>query len=330
MLPDNENQEADTETLSPEEQKYFESRGEAEVAKPEEKAEKQEESKPESEAKVEAKTEAEDGEEEADETPLKEGEKGNQGRFVRHGAFHQEREKRKALEKEVRDRDEKLARLDERVKLINEALTRPAQQQEADQTPPDPETDIFGYLKHLGSEVASLKGGVTEVKKTNEQATAQSETLNTYRSDAARFANEHKDFGDAYQFAITARDKELEALGYTDPAQRAALINQEEQWIVTEALKAKQSPAERIYRFAQVKGFKAPAPKVEEKKPAGNGAEKIDQINKGLEASKTLSGVGGGEGGELTAKMLAEMSDDEFAAWMDKTPKSKQRALFGG
>ncbi|MGC5779489.1 hypothetical protein [Methylobacterium sp. NFXW15] len=49
----------------------------------------------------------------------------NKGKFVRHGAFHQERERRKAVEKELAEFRERYARGDERLRLLTEAMQRP-------------------------------------------------------------------------------------------------------------------------------------------------------------------------------------------------------------
>jgi hypothetical protein len=320
--------------LTQEELAFFESGGEKPIEEKPAEGERQEEQKAEGEDGEKAKAEGEEDAEadDGDDAPLKEGEDGNKGRFVRHGAFHQERERRKALEKELATERDRIARVDERLKIINEAMTRQAPAEEQVEEMPDPEKDVFGALNYALKKIQTLEGGLGETKKASEQSAQQNELLSTYRSDATRFAQANPDFGNAYQFAMQARDKELEALGYADPAMRMRMIAEEEQWIVTEALKVKQSPSERIYNFAKVKGYKKAEPekKADEEKAANGDADKMGKIQKGQAASKSLSGVGGSASGVMTAEALANMNEEEFEAWMEKTPKSLQRALLGG
>ncbi len=87
----------------------------------------------------------------------------NKGKFVRHGAFHQERERRKAVEKELAEFRERYARGDERLRLLTEAMQRPA----TPATPPeppkkiDPAEDIFGAYAQLQQELAEIRSGQT-------------------------------------------------------------------------------------------------------------------------------------------------------------------------
>src|SRR5690606_37012108 len=103
-----------------------------------------------------------EGEEEAPETE-EEGEDGVDGekqddrrqRTVPHGAFHEERERRKAAENELTQIRERTARLEERWKMmLQRAQLQPQHQKEAE--PPDPETDIFGYARWLADQNKSL------------------------------------------------------------------------------------------------------------------------------------------------------------------------------
>ena len=50
----------------------------------------------------------------------------NRGRFVRHGAFHKEREARKAAQRDLAALQERFARGDERLRILSEAMQKPA------------------------------------------------------------------------------------------------------------------------------------------------------------------------------------------------------------
>lgn len=318
-------QAADSDGLSAEEAAFFESRGEkAEglVEKPEVKEEVKEGTK---DVKAEAKADDVKMEpDEAEETVELE----NKGRFVRHGAFHKERslrkqeqEARRALETRLSEKEQAFARVDERLKLLNEALAKPEPKPDA---PPDPEQDIFGYVKWQAKQIEELKGKTTEASKINEDARAHMVMATTYRRDASSFAEKQADFGDAYQFLMKGRDAELQAYGISDPQERARVILDEERNLVQRAIHDQASPAERVYALAKARGYV----KAEEKKP--DAAEKIETIARGQSASKTLSNAGGSPSETLTAEALANMSEEEFAAFLAKTPKSQARALMGG
>src|SRR5262249_34292310 len=133
----------------------------------------------------------------------------NPGQWVRHGAFHSERERRKTLEKELAVEREARARLDERTRMLAEALTTPFAGAAAEPAP-DPETDICAYARHLEQKLgevthhldARLNQVTGEVRRTAEQRETDREeaALNhAYAGDAQRFMAATPDFGAAYR-----------------------------------------------------------------------------------------------------------------------------------
>lgn len=269
----------------------------------------------------------------------------NKGRFVRHGAFHAERERRKALEKELADFRDKYTRGDERLRLLNEALSaKPPLQQQQPSAPPDPEQDIFGYLKWQSEQINQLSGKLGETGKRVEETTAETQLKTAYVSDVRAFVGTNPDFGDAYQFMLQGRDAELQAMGVADPVERARIITDEEKWIVGRALKANSSPATAIYNMAKARGYKkaeaplAPSTINEAARAAvvaktnGDGAaEKIAAITKAKPATQSLSNVGGSPGVDaLTMEALASMSEDEYAAIRSKLSPQKFAQIMAG
>ena len=317
-------------SLSPAEQEYFKSGGEKTEALAPKEAEpdKKEEAKPAEAAKpAESQDEPEPGELDADGKPK------NPGRWVNHGAFHAERERRKAAEGKINELSEKFARADERMRLLSEAMSRPQQEQQQEQQPPDPEVDIFGAHKWAVGEINRLKAQVGETaKQTQEQQAAQNaerELHSAYLADAREFSGKTADFPTAYQHLLVARDRQLTKIGYS-AQERQSLIHDEEKGLVQRAIKLGRSPAEMLYELSQELGYKKAEPVQEQPVVNGKAAEQIDKIKQGQEASKSLSSAGGSPTDVLTAEALANMSEDEFAAWMAKTPKHQQRAMMGG
>lgn len=279
-------------------------------------------------AKAEAKPEADKAKPEAKDAKP-EGDKPKQS-MVPHGAMEAERQKRKGVEaelaKERREATERQTRLDERLRLINDALT-PKQQQPA---VPNPDEDIFGYAKHLESQINELRGMSAQDRQQaqqREQAENQNRQLmSAYMADAQSFAAETPDFMEAYRHLLASRDQELAAMRYT-PMQRQEYIRNDEMNIAQSALAQGRSPAETIYNLAKLRGFagKAPAqqeqqqeqPKLDAPKP--DGAQEIARLNANKEAAASLSGSGGAPGGgKITLETLDRMDKDEFKAFVAK------------
>ena len=254
-------------------------------------------------------------------------------RTVPHQAFHEERENRKAAERELakerREYAEKLARLDERLAILNQAF------QPQPQARPDPKKDIFGYAEMQEQRLNRLERQDQERTQADQQAqTRQQQEQRLWagaRQSAARFRQSQPDFDAAYQFALNSRYAELQVFGH-DEASIADQIKQDELAIVTMAAEGGYDPAETIYRWAQGRGYtpkqaqpaagqaQAATDAQEPAKGKGNGAEQIQRLTDAQEASQTLSGGGGGPAGngKLSLEAIDRMSNDEFKALTQK------------
>ena len=264
----------------------------------------------------------------------------NKGKFVRHGAFHQERERRKAVERELNDLREKHARADERLRLFTEATQqRPAPAPQAPvepETPPDPNEDIFGYAKYLEKQIQDIRTGqtqMTEAQKAERTAQAEQaqrgEVLNSYRGDVQRVMAAQPEFAPAYEYLFQGRIAELKVYGMSE-ADAVKAVRDDEFGLVQAAIAAGQSPAERILQLAKVRGFTPkPAEPAAPTTPAETPAEKAARVSRGQAASKSLSAAGGAPAGELTLEMLANMSEAEFEKVSAQNP-ARARALMGG
>jgi hypothetical protein len=252
----------------------------------------------------------------------------NPGQWVRHGALHAERERRKKAEAELQAERELRARFDERLKMYD-ALQQPNAARAEE--PPDPNNDIFGYVRYLERKVADVEGKISETARLSESQRADMALKDAYFTDARNFIGKTPDFAAAYQHLLRSRDQELAMMGTADPQQRAAVIADEERSVVGRALQDGTSPAEFIYRLAKSRGYQSPAPDA----PAARSGkapvtEQIEVIQRGQAAAKSLSTVGGAAGDTITPEALANMSDDEFRALFDRLSKSKQREMLGG
>lgn len=267
----------------------------------------------------------------------------NKGKFVRHGAFHQERERRKSVERELSELREKYARGDERLRLLSEAMKAAPQAQPAapqaapePEAVPDPNEDIFGYAKYLEKQIADLRNGhqqMTEAQKQQaEQARAADEErtiVGAYQQDIERFASTEPAFVEAYRHLVSGRVAELKLYGLSD-ADAIKQANADELAFVRAAVQRGVSPAEQAFALAKARGFvaKAPEPAAPPAPAAETPDERQTRLAAGQAASKSLSVAGGGPAGEITLEMLATMSEADFERFAAKNP-GKLEALMG-
>lgn len=262
-------------------------------------------------------------------------------RMVDSRALKAEREKARTLEAELTKERDTRARVDERLKMLSEAVSaaEPAAEAAKPAPIPDPETDIFGYAKYLAEQLEALKGTVAgaQAETAEERATraAESQTravVSAYRQDAGQFKTKQPDFDEAYNFLIGLRKTQLEAQRYS-PEDVAKWLQIEEMNLVQRAFEAKTSPAADIYNLAKSMGYApkaaaavAAAAPAAAAKPApaaplaavANVTDEIDRIKAGKAASMSLSNGGGSAGEELSLEWLADAPLNEFQAFMDK------------
>lgn len=259
------------------------------------------------------------------------------GKFVPLSALHAVREKYKATRNKLVETETKFARVDERMAVINELLGKaaaPEGQQPAAKPDdigeaPDPEKDIFAFVKWQGKMIERLQTKLDEKVQPLEQHRAEQQFRSTYFSDASAFQAQNPDFRDAYVYLVNGRDKELEAVGVKDPAARKAQIAKEERALVENAMQQQLSPSQVLYNFAKARGYTKAAPKADPAKV--DPVEKIEQIAKGQKiAGNSFSNAGGVSGEGLTSASIASMSEAEFDAVMSKLTVAQQRALLGG
>lgn len=294
-------------SLSPEENSYFESGGKTEIPGGEQGA-----------GQDRGQTEMTEGDQQADVSGQQE--ETRDEKMVSLAALHEERNRRKQIDAEFRKAQQELAELRGKFSIV-EKLNLP-QQQTADE--PTPETDIFGYAKKTGETVAQLQKRLDDQAAADRAAAEQHRLVNAYRADAARFEAQAPDFRAAYDHLLQSRAAELQAIGYTDPQSLHEALQADEIAIAQTALSRGQSPAELLYTLAQQRGYR----KADGGRP--NGAARLQTIERGQAANKSLSSTGGAAGeAEITAEQLIKMPMDEFDAWCTRNP-ARARRLMGG
>lgn len=232
--------------------------------------------------------------------------------LVEHGAFHEEREKRKELQRELAEQKERNKIIEERQSKIMDALA--ARQQ--------PEEEFIDPISKLENKVngfeQKLDKNQQQIDADNKALAEEQKLVNKYKGSVDAFTKDAPDFMEARIYLINDKVNELKALDYSD-AEIAHEIKLIEKQIVERAYSKEQNPAEIVYKLAKGKGYKK-AEKQEQKT--------VEDIDKGLKASKSLGNGGKVSGSEDTLSNVdfGEMTDEEFNAFFAKLEKQSKRA----
>lgn len=262
------------------------------------------------------------------------------GRTVPLATLLSERERRQAAERTISEKDQTLARLDERIKLINEALGGPAQPGgapvPAEDPEPDPQTDIFAYVAWQGRQLKRAHEQITELGTTFSDQQAETTLKTNYINDINRYVRtpEGSHFAAAYQHLVNARGNQLQAIGHTDPAKINEMIAREERNLVKQAIENNKSPAQVLYAVAQSFGFIAPAasPAPGAAPPAAPAAA-APAAPAAPAATPTLAQVAAGapaNGGAAPAAAAPGTAAAEIAAIAAAQPMAMSLSIAGG
>ncbi len=237
-------------------------------------------------------------------------------------------------------------------------------QAEIDNQPPNKEEDLLGYMEWQEKKIAELQGTqqkafdeIEDTKLTFQQQQQQQHLVSAYQSDARNFISQTPDFADAYRHAMVKRDKDLQIMGYKNPNDRAQILQNEEMSLAQNLLQQGRSPAEVIYNWAKEHGYQPQSaeqaintadqqngqqPAVQQntqvaanqsqqiqqsQQMQGGAMDKVAQLQNGQAASKSLSSAGGGEAETMTIDTLANMSEQEFDAFMASKEGEVHRLL---
>lgn len=243
---------------------------------------------------------ADDDDDEVEPAPLADGTKPpkrvsyNKYRRLEESLKAEKAEKEAEREKGVKAAENQ-ARLDERLRLINEALQPPAgaAQQQDEDPEPDPETDIFGHNAWLKRQLVKTNETIAQIQTGRQAETTEQQLASSYMDDAQRFSQSEPNFGPAYNYLMQVRMAQLANYHFgkdlTDPAtppltvQEIAKIRsevaREEKALVGNALKAGKSPAAAVYAMARMTGYRPQAPAAATGAAPANGGAQPATIN---------------------------------------------------
>lgn len=231
----------------------------------------------------------------------------------------EDRNRRKETQKQI----EQLAQENKQLKeTFNKILQKAQEQAEAEQQKeivPDFTDDPIGALKYqndqLRKEMDSMKTGLTQRQQQEAQQREfiqkQQQFIGTYKQSAAEFEKTTPDFKDAYNYLLESREKELKMSGYND-RQVAELLADDEAALVATAFQNQQNPAKVIYDLAKLRGYNTSGNMTQVQSKIAENQEKINNLERGVRASKSVNSGGVNAKDSLTLEAVASMSEDEL------------------
>lgn len=236
-----------------------------------------------------------------------------QQRMVPHEALHEERERRKTAEQQVRDFQQLLAR------FAPQAPAAPAP--EAPKIP-DFSTDPVGHFQARIDALEKRNNELESFRTQQTQQTEQQRAQQTLTSWSAQQENQFRqtapDYDDAVAHIRDQRVAELRALNVPDNAIMAQL-QQDAMVLMATAHQQGANVAERVYAIAKSRGYQPKA-------AAAATPDPIETIQRGQQLAAGLGSAGAAPAGRLTAERLANMTEAEFS----KVSEDDIRRLFGG
>lgn len=269
-----------------------------------------------------------------------------------------------AAQAEAKKAREDAIKLAERVAIINEALTaQPAAAVDPNAPPAnpfeeadiDPTEDYAESVKQIQRRQRYQMENQNRVEQDVTVSREDQQMRDTFQRDFSAAAGVDATVPLAYQFLKDSRLTEIcisefdkdpndpeEVFTPQEVARMVQIFNAEEKYVVGNAIKAGKSPTAAILRLAKARGFKPPAapqpaavPQPEARSGTGraiipaaapSAAEQIATLAAARDAGKSLSDGGGAppESG-ISAKMLLDMDDEEFRAFIDGLTPTQER-----
>lgn len=246
------------------------------------------------------------------------------------GALGEER----ATRKQLAERAQQMEQVLRQVLADRQAGAKPQAEQPK---VPTLDEDPIGFFTHKLAEqervIEELRNGSKQTVEQFQRAQHEQRFWGEVQRSEQEMRSANPDYDPAVTFLEESRVKELELMipdtaqayaeqqGYNSPADlRAAVLNNDRITIARQALQMGVSPAELYYKIAHQRGYqsKPAAPPVLKKATAQ--ATPISATKAGMQASKSLSGGGGGSNNVMSAEDLAQLyledpdrADKEFA-----------------
>jgi len=231
-------------------------------------------------------------------------------KMVPYDALHEERQRRKEIQQELqRDRMERA----QRDAILEQRLAQLAQANQPKAPQVTYEDDPVRYLAMQNEATQQELRNLRQEEQRREQMAQRAWQEQAFTQHVVtheqEFATKTPDYFEAINFAKQNRVKQLMMLGF-DEASATNNVQMEAAQLAANVARQGGNPAQVGYEYAKSLGYQ---PKAAQATPE----QKLQTTQKGLEASKSLSG-GSAKGGNLSIDVLAKMSNEEFDAYVNK------------
>lgn len=316
---------SDTETLSAEDKAYFDTRGETAATPPAADHVVNDDDGADIDAEV-----AGDPVEEPVSDDVVDPDKPTGQSKVPLAALTKERNERKAVSAKLAETERKAAILEDR---WNQALAREQQVEKPaveTKAPVDLSNDPMAIINELHSESQQRKQSEAERAKTERENAAANEawgkTLNVARAQYESAAAADEAFEPTYTALRANIGQEYMDLYGLSEAQAKAEVDAFEAQQIAFAVDRGIDVGAHMRKLAKARNIV-----VTPKAPEKDAGEDIDRIASGVNGATSLSNAGGARVAATNAQSIADMSPDEFGAWLSKDGnQSKFRKLAGG
>lgn len=282
------------------------------------------EPKTEDNAAPEPQGEAQAAEDDDDDTEDGEGGE-NRSETVSFNRFHRTNEKRKEAERKAQEANERAIRLEERLQALidvqQQAQPKPEQQKKPEDDIPD-DNDPVAIVNWAKKELLARKQReADEAQQRETQTREQQEWERVYNDVNSRYtasAQSDPTIVEAHNALRKSLGEELtEVYGYSQQQALQELQRIENQHIAVVAQNGWEI-GDYIKKLARTRGW-APKPADPQPDPQKE-MQDIAKREEARQASISLGKTGGAaaEIGKVTPSQLAEMSDEEFAAYKEK------------
>jgi hypothetical protein len=234
-------------------------------------------------------------------------------KVVPYGALHEERERRKELQQEVQEYRERTRKIEEAMQKLIEIQTPGMKEPTFEE---DPLEAARIKIERLEQYTKQQQAQAEQQAQYQAQVAKQQQFLGKYHQDAQDFMKAAPDFQDAYKHLVNSRLNEYKASGYDDGMANRLLL-EDEMAIAGKAYQDGVNPAQRIYEIAKLRGYQkvaAPVAPVTQ----NTDSDKLAQLEKTIQASKSLGSSGGRVDKGLNPEALLEMDDEDFMKNWDK------------
>lgn len=252
--------------------------------------------------------------------PEPEAEKPPEG-MVPHAALHEERKLRQEASEANAQMRERMARMEKTFEDLVSRAQAPAP--ETADFDDDPAAHLKAGMDAQAEDIEALKGARAATDRARAEEGRFNDFMGAYRAQADEYSAQVTDFGDAYNFLSASRIKEYEISGLS-PKDANDYLRRDELEIVAKAMQDGVNPAQRIYEIAQARGYT----KDGDLAPTSAQA-KLDTIEKGQEAAKSLTGGGKPTGAPMTLEELSNLEGEDFEKAWDKVMPSTGAGIYG-